>query len=96
MGEYTAVEAVSPCQENTTALCWWTAKSRGTSVAQGQPNLFHTVLWLLTSDRKSRPGQPSVPLSERTHVTAAAGNGHGGGGEVRLYKLVLRASLGIR
>lgn len=90
------MEAVSPCQENTTALCWWTAKIRGTSVAQHQPNLSHTVLGLLVSDRKSRPGQPSVSLSESTRVTVAAVNGDGGGDEVRLYKPVLRASLGIR
>lgn len=60
-GEYTDTEAVSPCQENTTARCWRTAKSRGTSpTARRQPDISHVVLCLLTSDRKSRPGQPYV------------------------------------
>lgn len=60
-GEYTDTEAVSPRQENTTALCWWAAKSRGTSpVARRQPDVSHIVLWLLISGRKSRPGQPCV------------------------------------
>lgn len=60
-GEYTDTEAISPCQENTTAFSWWAAKSRGTfPVARCQPDGSHIVLWLLISDRKSRPGQPYV------------------------------------
>lgn len=40
---------------------WWEAKSRGTSLmVQCQLNIFHIVLWLLISNRKSRPGQPYV------------------------------------
>lgn len=60
-GEYIDTKAVSPCQENTTALCWCAAKSRGTSpMACCQLSVSHIVLWLLISDRKSRPGQPCV------------------------------------
>lgn len=60
-GEYIDTKAVSPCQENTTALCWWAAKSRGTSpMAWCQIDVSHIVLWMLISDRKSRPGQPYV------------------------------------
>lgn len=60
-GEYIDTKAVSPRQENTTTLCWCTAKSRGTSpMACCQLSVSHIVLWLLISDRKSRPGQPCV------------------------------------
>lgn len=60
-GEYIDTKAVSPRQENTTTLCWCTAKSRGTSpMACCQLSVSRIVLWLLISDRKSRPGQPCV------------------------------------